>query len=141
MTNLKTADTLETFPTAKEVMEQIALKEAEKASAAARNLSAAEAEKKALIEKFSKPSGVSDKERLAHAAAVIKRAANNGLTEVEVARFPHELCTDNGRAINQGEPGWEKHLPATRRNSTTFGKSILNLADTRLHLQSSTGPQ
>src|SRR5215831_8377393 len=109
MTDLKTADTLEAFPTAKEVLEQIALSEAEKASAAARNLSAAEAEKKALIEKFSKPSGVSDKERLSHAAAVIKRAANNGLTEVEVARFPHELCTDNGRAINQGEPGWEKN--------------------------------
>jgi len=110
MTNLKTADTPEAFPTAKEVMEQIALKEAEKASVAARNLSAAEAEKKALIEKFSKPSGVSDKERLAHALAIIKRAANNGLTEVEVARFPHELCTDHGRAINQREPGWEKTL-------------------------------
>ena len=46
MTNLETADTLETFPMSKEVMEQIALKEAEKASAAARNLSAADAEKR-----------------------------------------------------------------------------------------------
>lgn len=106
----KTADALATLPTAKEVMEQIALKEAEKASAAVRELSAAEAEKKALIEKFSKPSGVSDEERLARAAAIIKRAANNGLTEVEVARFPNELCTDRGRAINQREPGWEKTL-------------------------------
>src|SRR5215471_16803209 len=61
----KTADSLATLPTAKEIMEQIALKEAEKASAAARELSAADAEKKALIEKFSKPSGVSDEERLA----------------------------------------------------------------------------
>ena len=61
----ETADSLATLPTAKEVMEQIALKEAEKASAAARELSAADAEKKALIEKFSKPSGVSDEERLA----------------------------------------------------------------------------
>jgi hypothetical protein len=110
MTDLKTADTPETLPTAKEILEQIALNEAEKASATTRNLSAAEAEKKALIEKFSKPSGVSDKERLAHAAAVIKRAANNGLTEIEVARFPHELTTDHGRAINQREPGWEKTL-------------------------------
>ena len=75
-------------PTAKEIMEQIALKEAEKASAAARELSAADAEKKALIEKFSKPSGVSNEERLAPAAAIIKRAANNGLTEVEVVGFP-----------------------------------------------------
>ena len=83
----KTADSLATLPTAKEVMEQIARKEAQKASAAVRELSAAEAEKKALIEKFSKPSGVSDGERLARAAAIIKRAANNGLTEVEVARF------------------------------------------------------
>ena len=106
----ETADSLATLPTAKEVMEQIALKEAEKASAAARELSAAEAEKKALIEKFSKPSGVSDEERLARAAAIIKRAANNGLTEVEVVRFPNELCTDRGRAINQREPDWQKTL-------------------------------
>ena len=47
---------------------------------------------------------------MARAAAVIKRAASNGLTEVEVARFPNELCTDRGRAINQGEPGWENTL-------------------------------
>ncbi len=34
----------------------------------------------------------------------------NGLTEVQVYRFPNTLCTDNGRAINQQEPGWEKTL-------------------------------
>ena len=61
----KSADPLAALPTAKEVMEQIALKEAEKASAAVRELSAAEAEKKALIEKFLRPSGVPDEERLA----------------------------------------------------------------------------
>ena len=43
-------------------------------------------------------------------AAIIKRAANNGLTEIEVTRFPNALCTDRGRAINQREPGWEKTL-------------------------------
>jgi hypothetical protein len=106
----KPTDPLATLPTAKEAMEQIALKEAEKASAAMREHSAAEAEKKALVEKFSKPSGVSDEERLAHVAAIIKRAVNNGLTEVEVLRFPNELCTDRGRAINQREPGWENTL-------------------------------
>ena len=106
----KSADPLAALPTGKEVMEQIALKEAEKASAAANELSAAEAEKRALIEKLSKPSGVSDEERLARAVAIIKRAANNGLTEVEVVRFPNELCTDRGRTINQRETGWEKTL-------------------------------
>ena len=106
----KSADPLAALPTGKEVMEQIALKEAEKASAAANELSAAEAEKRALIEKLSKPSGVSDEERLARAVAIIKRAANNGLTEAEVVRFPNELCTDRGRTINQRETGWEKTL-------------------------------
>ena len=108
MADVKAQNALAAFPTAKEVMEQIALKEAEKASAAANEFSAAEAEKRALIEKLSKPSGVSDEERLARAVAIIKRAANNGLTEVEVVRFPNELCTDRGRAINQREAGWEK---------------------------------
>jgi len=35
----------------------------------------------------------------------------NGLTEVEVTRFPKVMCTDRGRAINNNlEPGWEKTL-------------------------------
>jgi hypothetical protein len=104
------ADPLAGLPTAKDIMKQIALREAEKASAAERELNAAEAEKKALIEKFSKPSGVTEEDRMARAAAIIRRAANNGLTEVLIMRFPHELCTDRGRAINQQEAGWEKTL-------------------------------
>jgi hypothetical protein len=105
-----TSDPLAGLPSAKEVMMEIAKREAEKASAAMRELSAADTEKQALIEKFSKPSGVSDDERLARAAAIIRRAASNGQTEVEIFRFPHELCTDRGRAINQNEAGWEKTL-------------------------------
>jgi hypothetical protein len=121
----KTADPLAALPSAKEVMEQIALKEAEKASAAMRELSAADAEKKALIEKFSKASGVSDEERMARAAAIIKRAANNGLTEVEIGRFPNEMCTDRGRAINQREPGWEKTLTGLPKELYDFWEKHL----------------
>jgi hypothetical protein len=104
------SDPLAVLPTAKDLMKQIALKEAEKATAAMREHTAADAEKKALMEKLSKPSEVSDEERMARAAAIIKRAAANGLTEVFVLRFPNELCTDRGRAINQNEPGWEATL-------------------------------
>ena len=32
------------------------------------------------------------------------------MTEVEVFRFPNQLCMDKGRAINNQEPGWEKTL-------------------------------
>jgi len=43
-------------------------------------------------------------------ASIIERAVSNGLTEVQVCRFPNNLCTDRGRAINQQEPGWETTL-------------------------------
>ncbi len=118
------SDPLAVLPTAKEVMKQIALKEAEKASAVMHELSAAEAEKKALLEKLSKPTGISDEDRLGRAAAIIKRAADNGLTEVQVGRFPNELCTD-GRAINQCEPGWEKTLTGVPKELYEFWEKYL----------------
>lgn len=125
MTAQKPAIGAAILPSAKEIMQQIALKEAEKASAATREHSAAEAEKKELIEKFSRPSGVSDEERMARAAAIIKRAANNGLTEVEIGRFPNQICTDRGRAINQGEPGWEKTLTGLPKELYDFAQKHL----------------
>ena len=98
------------LPTAKEIQKQAALKEAEKADEAARRMAAAEAEKKALIDKLSKPSGLSEDEKVKLASTVIQRAVRNGLSEVQVYRFPNSLCTDRGRAINQMEKGWEKTL-------------------------------
>jgi hypothetical protein len=98
------------IPQAKEIQKQAALEEAEKADQYARSLAAAEAEKRALIERLSKPSGLSEDEKIQLASSVIQRAVRNGLTEVQVYRFPNSLCTDNGRAINQQEPGWEKTL-------------------------------
>jgi hypothetical protein len=104
----KTADEL--LPSAKDVMQKIALAEAEEASKQARQRAEAEAEKKALLDQLNKPSGLSDEEAIARAIKIIERAMANRLTEVQVHRFPNQLCTDKGRAINQQEPGWEKTL-------------------------------
>src|ERR1700724_2729860 len=98
------------IPPAKAIQKQAALKEAEKADQYVRSLAAAEAEKQALIERLSKPSGLSEDEKVKLASTVIQRAVRNGLSEVQVYRFPNSLCTDRGRAINQQEPGWEKTL-------------------------------
>ena len=98
------------LPTAKDIQKQAAIKEAEKADEHLRRTAAAEAEKRALIEKLSKPSGLSEEEKVKLASTVIQRAVRNGLTEVQVYRFPNSLCTDRGRAINQQERGWEKTL-------------------------------
>ncbi len=98
------------LPSALDLKKKIALEEAAKADAEMRKRAEADAEKQALLDQFTKPSGVSDEEGIRRGAAIIKRAANNGLTEVQVYRFPNQLCTDRGRAINQMEPGWENTL-------------------------------
>lgn len=108
------------LPTAQEVMEKLALAEAEKASVAVRKQSEAEAEKKMLLEKLTKPSGVSDEEALRRVAVIIERAVSNGLTEVQVYRFPNALCTDHGRAVNQQEPGWEATLTGLPKEMYQF---------------------
>jgi hypothetical protein len=98
------------IPSAKEIQKQAALKEAAKADEHAKRLAAAEAEKHALIDRLSKPSGLTEEEKVKLASTVIQRAVRNGLTEVQVYRFPNTLCTDKGRAINQMEKGWENTL-------------------------------
>ena len=98
------------LPTAQQAMEKLALAEAEKASAAA---------------------SVSDEEALRRVAAIIERAVSNGLTEVQVYRFPNALCTDHGRAINQQEPGRETTLTACRKKCISSGSGSFVRADTR----------
>ena len=100
----------ELIPKANDIQKQAALKEAEKADEHAKRAAAAEAEKRALIEQLSKPSGLSEDEKVKLAATVIQRAVRNGLSEVQVYRFPNSLCTDKARAINKMEAGWEKTL-------------------------------
>jgi len=129
------ADTLDQLPTANDLMKKIALREAEKASEAARARNAEEAEKQALLEKLSKPSGVSDDDRMARAAAIIKRAADNGLTEVFIGRFPNQLCTDRGRAINQQESGWENTLTGLPKEFFEFWQKHLKSRGYRIRFQ------
>ena len=123
------------LPTAQEMMEKIALAEAEKASDYLRRQAEAEAEKKMLLEKITKPSGVSEEERTKRATAIIERAAANGLTEVLVYRFPNALCTDHGRAINQQEPGWEKTLTGLPKELYEFWHRQLRPLGYKLKVQ------
>jgi uncharacterized protein (DUF1778 family) len=98
------------IPNATQIRKEAALKEAEKAEEYTRIVAATEAEKRALIERLSRPSGKTEAEKIQLASTVIQRAVRNGLEEVQVYRFPNTLCTDKGRAINQLERGWENTL-------------------------------
>lgn len=122
-------------PTADELRKKAALAEAEKASEAMRLKVAEDAEKKELIERLRKPSGVSDEQALKRVVIIIQRAVSNGRTEVEVYRFPNSLCTDGGRAINQQEPGWETTLTGLPKEMYEFWKRHLQARGYKLRMQ------
>jgi hypothetical protein len=123
------------LPSAQEMMEKLALAEAEKAEAAARKQAEFEAEKKLLLDKITKPSGVSDEEAMKRVAVIVNRAVANSLTEVLVYRFPNELCTDHGRAINQQEAGWEKTLTGLPKEMYEFWERRLKPLGYKLKVQ------
>jgi hypothetical protein len=130
--SLKVDDIL---PNAVDCNKKMAEAEAAKASEYMRKQAAADAEKKALLDKLKGASGVSDEERLKRAAAIINRAVNNGMTEVEVGRFPNSLLTDHGRAINQQEAGWEKTLTGLPKELFEFWKQFLQPKGFRIKFQ------
>jgi hypothetical protein len=68
---------------------------------------------------------LSDEEIMEMASIIINRGVENGLMWVQVFRFPHSLCTDNGRAINQAEAGWENTLAGIPKEIFEFWKRQL----------------
>lgn len=72
---------------------------------------------------------------MARAGAIIQRAAGNGLTEIEVGRFPNQLFTDRGRAINQQEPGWPDTLTGLPKELFEFWQKYLKPRGYRLRFQ------
>jgi hypothetical protein len=123
------------LPNAADNMKKIAETEAEKASEYMRQQEKIAAEKKALMDQLSKPSGVSDEERLKRAAAIIKRAVDRGLTEILVGTFPNALCTDGGRAINQQERGWETTLTGLPKELFEFWQKYLKPRGYKIRFQ------
>jgi hypothetical protein len=97
-----------TVPDASALRTKLALREAERAAAAERERSAADAAHQQWVEALRSPTLPPDaEERLARRIAL---ALEQGRLEIELFRFPPELTTDRARAINQAEAGWENTL-------------------------------
>src|ERR1700758_4277866 len=80
-----TASADDLLPSARDCQKQSAEIEAKKASDYIRHEAAVKAERKALFDQLSKPSGVSDEERMKKAAAIVRRAVNNARLSREVS--------------------------------------------------------
>jgi len=118
-------DLLGFLPTAEQARQKINQAKAQKQATQRRNQARAAAEKEALLERLQKPSNVSDAQALKKVTSVIQRAVSNGLTGVEVYRFPSKLCTDLGIAINNQHAGWEETLVGIPKEIHQFWKRHL----------------
>lgn len=129
------ANITDMLPSAQDFAHRLAAARAEEEERAEEQRKAAEAEKKALLELFQKPSGVSDEEGVRRGLRIIERAVANGLTEVQFYRFPNTLCSDRGRAVNQGEAGWPDTLTGVPREIYDLWRKYFRDKGYRLQVQ------
>jgi len=52
--------------------------------------------------------------------SALMAAAERGENHLQVVTFPSELCTDGGRAINNGDPNWPKTLVGFAQRAYEF---------------------
>ena len=95
---------------ATDLRRRMAEREAAKAAEEIRRMNEEEDKQKALIEEFHKPPDRTPGQLMALLTQLVDRAAERGQSEVQVYRFPNNLCTDRGRRINNSEPGWHETL-------------------------------
>lgn len=92
--------------------------EAKKAAEAIARLRKAEDEQKHLHDAFMAQEIRPDaKERI---NTVVRRAVENGLSEVQVLTFPSAWTTDHGRRINSNEPDWPDSLDGFAKRAYQF---------------------
>lgn len=75
-----------------------------------------------------------------HLMEMARRAAASGASDCQALRFPARLCTDGGRAINVGEPGWPSTLQGKAARFFLRWKAELQPAGFRLAARIATFP-
>jgi hypothetical protein len=72
---------------------------------------------------------------MARLRAALLRAAEHGDNHLQVFTFPSELCTDGGRAINNGDPNWPTTLVGFAQRAYEFYKTELQPHGYRLRAE------
>ena len=91
--------------------------------------------RESLLKKMSTPLDVTPKilqEVTQNLLFKLRAAAKRGETELMVMRFPTALCSDKGRAINNGDADWPETLSGRPRQAYEFWRDHLKAVDYRL---------
>jgi hypothetical protein len=103
-----------------DIKRRMAEREAAKAAEELRHMKEQEEKQKAVMEEFHKPPERTAEQVMQVVMQLVSHAAERGQTEVQVYRFPNEMCSDRGRRINNSEPGWETTLEGRPRAGYEF---------------------
>jgi hypothetical protein len=117
--NRATTQTAGTFSAA-DLKRRMAEREMAKAAEELRRMKEQEEKQKAVMEEFHKPPARTPDQLMQLIMQLVNRAAEAGQTEVQIYRFPNDMCTDRGRKINNSEPEWEKTLEGRPRAGYEF---------------------
>jgi hypothetical protein len=118
------------IPTKEELQKLRAQNLMSKADQASAQQSAEQERKKALIAHLTEQRVT--EQNVKNAINRIRELAAAGETEALVLRFPNELCTDGGRAINNNESDWPRTLTGYPRD--IFEKWQIGFRDQGYHL-------
>ena len=105
---------------AADLKRRMAEREAAKAAEELRRMREHEEKQKAVMEEFHKPPERTPEQLMQLVMTLVNHAAEAGQSEVQVYRFPNELCSDRGRRINNSEPEWEKTLEGRPKAAYDF---------------------
>jgi hypothetical protein len=95
---------------AADLKRRMAAREAARASEELHHMKEQEEHQKAVMAEFHKPPDQTPEQLMQRVMQLVNHAAERGQTEVQVYRFPNELCSDRGRRINNSDAGWEQTL-------------------------------
>jgi hypothetical protein len=103
-----------------DIKRRMAEREAAKAAEELRRMREQEEKQKAVMAEFHKPPERTPEELMHFITRLVDHAVESGQTEVQVYRFPNELCSDRGRRINNSQPDWEKTLEGRAKAGYEF---------------------
>ena len=110
---------------AADIQRKMAEREAQKAAEELRHMKEQEEKQKAVMAEFHQPAARSPEQLMQVLMPLVTRAAERGQTEVQVYRFPNNLCTDGGRRINNSLPNWEETLEGRPKLGYEFWRDHL----------------
>ena len=105
---------------AADLKRRMAEREAAKAAEETRRMREQEEKQKAVMAEFLKPPERTPEQLMHTITQLVNHAAEAGQTEVQVYRFPNELCSDRGRRINNSESEWETTLEGRPKAAYEF---------------------